>query len=133
MTSVSRSRSVGGAQVHRDVQHGSGVRERSDREQVDPGLRDLARTLDGEPAGRLEGGATSGDAPPAELTRIFFLQLSVVGSTMGSRDELERLAQFMATTGVKPLIDSVVPLRDARTGFEKMHAGDLFGKVVFTT
>jgi NADPH:quinone reductase-like Zn-dependent oxidoreductase len=77
-------------------------------------------------------GATSGDAPPAELTRIFFLQLSVVGSTMGSRDELERLAQFMATTGVKPLIDTVVPLREARTGFEKMHAGDLFGKVVFT-
>ena len=77
-------------------------------------------------------GATSGDAPPAELTRIFFLQLSVVGSTMGSRDELERLAQFMATTGVKPLIDSVVPLREARTGFEKMHSGDLFGKIVFT-
>ena len=77
-------------------------------------------------------GATSGDAPPAELTRIFFLQLAVVGSTMGSRDELERLAQFMATTGVKPLIDSVVPLREARTGFEKMHSGDLFGKIVFT-
>ncbi len=77
-------------------------------------------------------GATTGDAPPAELTRVFFLQLSVVGSTMGSRDELERLAQFMATVGVKPLIDSVVPLREARTGFEKMHSGDLFGKVVFT-
>ncbi len=77
-------------------------------------------------------GATTGDAPPAELTRIFFLQLSVVGSTMGSRDELERLAQFMATTGVKPLIDTVVPLREARDGFAKMHSGDLFGKVVFT-
>ncbi|WP_019876187.1 zinc-binding dehydrogenase [Sporichthya polymorpha] len=77
-------------------------------------------------------GATSGDAPPAELTRIFFLQLSVVGSTMGSRDELERLAQFMATTGVKPLIDEVLPLQDARRGFEKMHSGDLFGKIVFT-
>ncbi|GAA0621084.1 zinc-binding dehydrogenase [Sporichthya brevicatena] len=77
-------------------------------------------------------GATSGDAPPAELTRIFFLQLSVVGSTMGSRDELERLAQFMATTGVRPLIDEVLPLQDARRGFEKMHSGDLFGKIVFT-
>ncbi len=77
-------------------------------------------------------GATTGDAPPAELTRIFFLQLSVVGSTMGSRDELERLAQFMATTGVKPLIDEVVPLREADRGFAKMHAGDLFGKIVFS-
>jgi NADPH:quinone reductase-like Zn-dependent oxidoreductase len=78
-------------------------------------------------------GATTGDAPPAELTRIFFLQLSVVGSTMGSRDELERLAQFMATTGVKPLIDEVVPLREAARGFAKMHSGELFGKIVFTT
>ncbi|HUR73901.1 MAG TPA: zinc-binding dehydrogenase [Sporichthya sp.] len=77
-------------------------------------------------------GATTGDAPPAELTRIFFLQLSVVGSTMGSRDELERLAQFMATTGVKPLIDEVVPLREADRGFAKMHSGELFGKIVFS-
>ena len=39
-------------------------------------------------------GATSGTAPPAELNRVFFLQLSVVGSTMGSRDELDRLLRF---------------------------------------
>jgi NADPH:quinone reductase-like Zn-dependent oxidoreductase len=78
-------------------------------------------------------GATTGDAPPAELTRVFFLQLSVVGSTMGPRDELERLAQFMATAGVKPLIDEVVPLREADRGFAKMHEGTLFGKIVFTT
>jgi NADPH:quinone reductase-like Zn-dependent oxidoreductase len=77
-------------------------------------------------------GATTGDAPPAELTRIFFLQLSVIGSTMGTRDELERLAQFVATTGVKPLIDEVIPLREADRGFAKMQAGELFGKVVFS-
>jgi NADPH:quinone reductase-like Zn-dependent oxidoreductase len=77
-------------------------------------------------------GATSGNAPPAELTRLFFLQLSVVGSTMGTRDELERLAVFMAGSGVKPLIDSVIPLREAKDGFAKMERGDLFGKVVFT-
>ncbi|MGQ0467284.1 MAG: zinc-binding dehydrogenase [Sporichthyaceae bacterium] len=77
-------------------------------------------------------GATSGNAPPAELTRLFFLQLSVVGSTMGTRDELERLAVFMAGSGVKPLIDSEIPLRSATEGFAKMERGDLFGKVVFT-
>jgi NADPH:quinone reductase-like Zn-dependent oxidoreductase len=78
-------------------------------------------------------GATSGDASPAELTRIFFLQLSVIGSTMGTRDELDRLAQFCATAGVRPLIDVTLPLHDARQGFEAMLAGDVFGKVVFTT
>ncbi|MGQ0846622.1 MAG: zinc-binding dehydrogenase [Sporichthyaceae bacterium] len=77
-------------------------------------------------------GATSGNAPPAELTRLFFLQLSVVGSTMGTRDELERLAVFMAGSGVKPLIDTVLPMREAKEGFAKMERGELFGKVVFT-
>ena len=77
-------------------------------------------------------GATSGSAPPAELTRLFFLQLSVVGSTMGSRDDLEKLAQFMAITGVRPLVDSEIPLEHARDGFAKMESGDLFGKIVFT-
>ena len=46
-------------------------------------------------------------APRAELTRIFFLELKVVGSTMGSKDELEDLLAFCATTGVRPVIDSV--------------------------
>lgn len=78
-------------------------------------------------------GATSGEPSAAELTRIFFLQLSVVGSTMGTRDELERLIAFCATTGVRPVIDATMPLADARAGFEAMAAGDLVGKIVFTT
>jgi NADPH:quinone reductase-like Zn-dependent oxidoreductase len=78
-------------------------------------------------------GATSGQNPPAtELNRIFFLQLRVVGSTMGTRDELHRLVQFCRTTGVRPVIDTVLPLEQAREGFAKMATGDLVGKVVFT-
>ena len=78
-------------------------------------------------------GATSGDAPAkAELTKIFFKQLRVVGSTMGTRTELERLANFVVKQGISPIIDSTMPLTDARQGFEKMAAGDVFGKVVFT-
>lgn len=78
-------------------------------------------------------GATSGDAPAkAELTKIFFKQLRVLGSTMGSRDELARLAQFVAMSDTEPVIDSVRPLSEARAGFERMVAGDVFGKVVFT-
>ncbi|GEB50567.1 MULTISPECIES: zinc-binding dehydrogenase [Streptomyces] len=78
-------------------------------------------------------GATSGTTPPSgELNRIFFLQLRVVGSTMGSKDELASLLSFCAASGVRPVIDSTLPLAGARDGFAKMAAGDLFGKVVLT-
>jgi NADPH:quinone reductase-like Zn-dependent oxidoreductase len=77
-------------------------------------------------------GATSGSIPPADLSRVFFLQLSVIGSTMGTRDELARLLTFCAQTGVRPLIDRSLPLTQARDGFAAMIEGDLFGKVVFT-
>ncbi len=77
-------------------------------------------------------GATSGPNPPADLTRVFFLQLRVIGSTMGTRDELERLVRFCETTGVRPIIDSTLALADARAGFERMVAGDQFGKIVLT-
>ena len=78
-------------------------------------------------------GATSGDAPArAELTKIFFKQLRVVGSTMGSRAELERLASFVAHHGIEPVVDTVLPLADAREGFARMAEGEVFGKVVFT-
>jgi NADPH:quinone reductase-like Zn-dependent oxidoreductase len=78
-------------------------------------------------------GATSGDAPArAELTKIFFRQLRVVGSTMGTRAELERLASFVVNKGIRPAIDSSFALADARQGFEKRAAGDVFGKIVVT-
>jgi NADPH:quinone reductase-like Zn-dependent oxidoreductase len=77
-------------------------------------------------------GATTGFGPPAELNRVFFLQLSVVGSTMGTRDELGRLVRLCIETGVRPVISATHPLGAARAGFEAMLAGELFGKVVFT-
>jgi NADPH:quinone reductase-like Zn-dependent oxidoreductase len=78
-------------------------------------------------------GATTGDAAPAELTRIFFLQLSVLGSTMGSRDELARLIRFCVDRDVRPVIGRTLPLTQARDGFAAMLAGEVQGKVVFTT
>lgn len=85
------------------------------------------------PGGRMViCGATSGTMPPADLARIFFLQLSVVGSTMGNRSQLARLAAMCAQTGLRPLIDRVLPLTDARQGIAAMIDGELFGKVVFT-
>ncbi len=78
-------------------------------------------------------GATSGDAPPAELTRLFFLQLSVVGSTMGTRDELQRLIRFCLERDIRPAVHASMPLADARDGFQAMFDGDVVGKIVFTT
>jgi NADPH:quinone reductase-like Zn-dependent oxidoreductase len=84
------------------------------------------------PGGRIVvSGATSGAAPSADLSRVFFLQLSVVGSTMGSRGELGKLLRFCEQTGVRPLIDRVLPLAQASEGFAAMTAGEVFGKVVF--
>jgi NADPH:quinone reductase-like Zn-dependent oxidoreductase len=77
-------------------------------------------------------GATSGDAPSAELSRVFFQQLRVVGSTMGSRVELVELLKFLEVTGGRPTIDRVLPLSSAREGFAALEAGEVFGKVVFT-
>jgi NADPH:quinone reductase-like Zn-dependent oxidoreductase len=85
------------------------------------------------PGGRIViSGATSGAVPPADLNRVFFLQLSVIGSTMGTRDQLGRLLEFCVQTGVRPLIDSQLPLARARDGFTAMLAGEHFGKIVFT-
>jgi NADPH:quinone reductase-like Zn-dependent oxidoreductase len=77
-------------------------------------------------------GATTGYNPGAELNRVFFTQLSVIGSTMGSKGELESLVEFCRVTGVRPQIDVELPLEQARDGFERMLEGRTAGKIVFT-
>lgn len=86
------------------------------------------------PGGKIViSGTTSGpNLDDAELTRIFFLQLSVIGSTMGTRDELASLVTMLDATGVRPVIDRVLPMTEARDGFAAMAGGDVFGKIVFT-
>ena len=85
------------------------------------------------PGGRVViAGATSGSQPPADLSRVFFLQLSVVGSTMGTRDELQRLVAMCEATGLRPLIDHELRLADAEAALAQVAAGDLFGKIVLT-
>ena len=86
------------------------------------------------PGGRIVvSGTTSGpNLDDAELTRIFFLQLSVIGSTMGTRAELASLVCMLDATGTKPLVDRVLPIAEAREGFAAMAEGEVFGKIVFT-
>ncbi len=86
------------------------------------------------PGGKIViSGTTSGpQLDDAELTRIFFLQLSVIGSTMGSSTELASLVSMLDASGARPLIDRTIPMTDAREGFAAMAEGDVFGKICFT-
>lgn len=85
------------------------------------------------PGGRVVvSGATSGMVASTQLAQVYFLQKSVVGSTMGTREQLARLLVFLDQTGVRPHIDRVLPLTEAAEGFAAMNRGDLFGKIVFT-
>jgi NADPH:quinone reductase-like Zn-dependent oxidoreductase len=88
-----------------------------------------ARSL--RPGGRIViSGATSGPNPAAELNRFFFLQLEVVGSTMGTKAELQNLIAFLQTTGLRPIIDRVIPVEQAAEGLAAMESGDIVGKIV---
>lgn len=85
------------------------------------------------PGGRLVVcGATSGPNPPADLNRVFFLQLSVLGSTMGTLDELEDLVGLVQRSGVRPTVSATYPLASARDAFEVLESGDVIGKIVLT-
>ncbi len=78
-------------------------------------------------------GATGGHEAMTDLRRVFFLQQRIVGSTMGTRDELVRLLRLLADTGLRPVIDSVRPLSGAPAAFAQLAGGDVFGKLVLTS
>ncbi|MDN5748491.1 MAG: zinc-binding dehydrogenase [Pseudonocardia sp.] len=77
-------------------------------------------------------GSTSGPNPPADLQRLFFLQLRVVGSTMGTREELSNLLSFVANAGIVPEVGLELPMDQAADGFRAMLDGETAGKIVFT-
>ena len=87
-----------------------------------------------KPGGRIVVcGATSGANPPADLNRLFFLQLQVVGSTMGSKDEFLDLLKFLEQTGLRPNIQATYDFADAKQAFTLLAEGEVFGKLVLTT
>jgi len=75
-------------------------------------------------------GATAGPNPPADLARIFWRQLRILGSTEGTLDEFESLLRFVESKKMKPAIDTVYPFDQAMTAFERLASGDFFGKLV---
>jgi len=86
-----------------------------------------------KPGGQIiTSGATSGPNPPEDLTRVFFLQLQVIGSTMGTKAELADMIEFLRLTGVRPHIDREIPLENIADGLSAMASGDILGKIVLT-
>jgi NADPH:quinone reductase-like Zn-dependent oxidoreductase len=77
-------------------------------------------------------GSTSGPNPGADLQRLFFLQLRVLGSTMGTRQELVDLLRFVENAAISPEIGLELPMDRAAEGFRAMLDGDTSGKIVFT-
>ena len=77
-------------------------------------------------------GATTGPNPPANLHRLWWKQLTVYGSTMGTKEDFEGAYELVASGRARPVIDSVYPLAEARAAHERMEAGEQFGKIVLT-
>ena len=120
--------------AHEAVETGERLPERVDAVMETVGKATWSHSVKSlRPGGTLVvSGATSGDASPTELSYIYFQQKRVIGSTMGTRDELHRLAQFMDVTGVRPLIDRELPMDEAAQGLKAVADGDVFGKIVLT-
>ena len=77
-------------------------------------------------------GATTGPSAPLDLRYLFSRQLSLLGAIMGTRAELETVTQLIGSGVLKPIVDTVFPLREARAAQERMLARDLFGKLLLT-
>lgn len=75
-------------------------------------------------------GATSGPNADADLGRVFIRRLEILGSSMGTRDELEDLVRFLLVSGARPVIDSERPLTDAAEALSAMLEGTVFGKLI---
>ena len=77
-------------------------------------------------------GATTGFAPQTDLRQIFFRQIQVLGSTMGSHREFLDVMKCVFRGQLKPVIDRVLPLSEARKGHELIESRAVFGKIVLT-
>jgi NADPH:quinone reductase-like Zn-dependent oxidoreductase len=77
-------------------------------------------------------GATSGPNPKASLHRVWWKQLTILGSTMGTKTDFEGAYELVASGRARPVIDSVFPLAEARAAHERMESGNHFGKIVLS-
>jgi zinc-binding alcohol dehydrogenase/oxidoreductase len=90
------------------------------------------RSLDSaRPAGRIcVCGATSGPNPPANLHRVWWKQLTIFGSTMGTKEDFEAAYELVTSGRATPVVDKVFPLAEAAAAHERLEAGEQLGKIV---
>ncbi len=100
----------------------------------DVGEATWRRTLDAaRPEGRVVVcGATTGPNPPAALHRVWWKQLSILGSTMGTPADFQGAYDLIAAGKARPVVDRVYPLADARLAHERLEAGEQLGKIVLS-
>jgi NADPH:quinone reductase-like Zn-dependent oxidoreductase len=77
-------------------------------------------------------GATSGPNPPAMLHRVFWKQLSILGSTMGTREDFAAVYELVASGAARPVVDRVYPIAEVAAAHERLESGDQLGKIVLT-
>jgi NADPH:quinone reductase-like Zn-dependent oxidoreductase len=118
--------------AHEAFESGARLPERVDAVMETVGAATWGHSLRSLQAGGtiVVSGATTGPNPPAELQRVFFRQLRVVGSTMGTRTELDQLVRMLRATGVRPLIDETFSLADGARAYARLAEGEVFGKLV---
>jgi len=75
-------------------------------------------------------GATTGPNPAEEIRLIFWNQLTVIGSTMGSREDWRRMVEAVSRARLRPVVDTVIPLEEGRAAYERMERAEQFGKIV---
>jgi NADPH:quinone reductase-like Zn-dependent oxidoreductase len=77
-------------------------------------------------------GATTGPNPKAALHRVWWKQLTILGSSMGTKADFEGVYELVASGRAKPVVDSVFPLAEARAAHERMESGEQFGKIILS-
>lgn len=75
-------------------------------------------------------GATSGFCPAIDLRHVFFRQISILGSTMGSKGDMLTVLDHVAKKRLRPVVDSVLPLSEAARAHQRIEARDVRGKIV---
>jgi NADPH:quinone reductase-like Zn-dependent oxidoreductase len=86
-----------------------------------------------KPSGRIVVcGATTGPNPPANLHRLWWKQLTVYGSTMGTREDFEGAFELVKSGRARPVIDTVLPLAEIRAAHERLEGGEQMGKIVLS-
>jgi NADPH:quinone reductase-like Zn-dependent oxidoreductase len=122
---------------HRGVDVGREMRARTNKRGVDVVVDSVGEATWGQSLGALGRrgrlvtcGGTSGPMVTTDVRRLFWNQWSILGSTMGNDDELDAIVEHFKAGRLRPVVDRVYPLADARSAFERMASGEQFGKLV---